>query len=342
MATEDMSGVRLTTAGGIPYKLINPYPTFGGELDSLTGEEEVIISKAELEDFLLECIPRNNHITSPTFSAIDLPRKMPGAAALSCVKFEVTAVDQTRPIDPFNADPAIVPGLAPDTYGPLVKVHLWYAAVSRSFVRDVTVGVGAEYLHIPPSAAWVSDLPEATASGLISVATNGTVGITLLSPSGFSAVANQDALLGMYKVIPTAEWSYKLQPVALPLTAWSQIYFYLGKLNSRQSTALCENAIVDTVMFTGVSAQKIYTNYLQTDLSSWLIELKFSQRCITDGDYCYTWNHTYSPKKGKWIKMVRADIDPATKKLIPSNPKKFLYESADIASIIDTVIVNNP
>lgn len=343
MATKDLTGMRLTTPKGIPYKLLNGYPKFGGELDTLTGEEEVIVAAAELEDFLLECIPRDNHLTSPTFSSITLPKKMPGAAALSCVKFEVSAVDETRPIDPFNADPATVPGLSPDTYGEAIKVHLWYATIARSFVRDITVGIGAEYLHIPPNKLFVSQIPESTAAGRIAIDPfTGVLTIAPIQPDVFDAIKNQDALIGTYKLIPTAEWNYKLQPIGFPTAMWSNLYANLGKLNNRSSPNLCENAPVDTVLFAGITGQRVYSNYLYNAASSWLFEFKFSQRIISDQDFVYTWNHAYSPSQGKWTKPVRAMQDPQTGKTVVSNPKKYLFDSTDLALLFDTVIVNNP
>lgn len=325
MSSEDFSAVRLATAGGIKYRLINGYPKFSETMGSITAEEEYIIEMTDVPAFLREVLPRDN-----TIERITLPRKMPGADHLTTVKVDVSPCDESRPIDPYIAD---LTNPRASTYGVLAKVHIYYEAISRAFVREVTVGIGAEYLHIPPSNLFVSQTPESTAVGILGALpfANGTFNLIAQTVSSVQTNTNTDNLLGAYKIVPTAEWTYKLQPFATTPIDWLGLYYqHLGKVNSVQAMALCENALVETVLFSGVSATKIFTNYLApnnddgTSPSSWLVELKFSQRAAMDDGKFYTWNHVYSPKQGKWTKLERA----------PKGSGNWLYDSADLAAFL--------
>lgn len=330
MATEDFVNVRLHTVSGIEYKLVNGYPRGDESLDSCDWEEEYIIQAKDVDAFLDESISRRNvgGIVGAAVVApfIGNPRTMPGRPELSTVKVHVEPVDMSKPMDPFGAD--TLTSKTTETYGTLARVHIWYSAISRDFFRDVVLSAGAEYMQVPPSNLNVST--DANGGPLDPSNETGQ------SQAALGTAANHDNLLAAYKLLPTIEWTYKLQPFASP--DWATCFALLGHVNDRKSTLLCEGATEETVMYSAVSGTRIYSNYriVNADGSrpnSWLLDLKFSQRCIIEGDMTYGWNHVYSSKtnagKGGWTRLERA----------PKGSGKFLYEKADLATALLTATV---
>lgn len=328
MATEDFVNVRLSTATGIEYKLVEGYPRGDESTESCDWEEEYIIQAKDIDAFLDESISRRNvgGGVGDVLPFIGLPRTMPGRPDLSTVKVHVEPLILTKPIDPYGQDP--LAGAVTETYGKLARVHIWYSSISRDFFRDIVLSAGAEYLQIPPSNLNVST--DANGGPLDPGNNSGQ------SQAVLDTAANHDNLLAAYKLIPTIEWTYKLQQFASP--NWATCFALLGHVNDRRSLVLCEGAIEETVMYVGVSATRTYANYriLNPDGSrpnSWFLDLRFSQRTIQEGGMTYGWNHVYSSKtnagKGGWTRLERA----------PKGSGKFLYEKADLGTALLTAVV---
>lgn len=311
MATEDFLNVRLATAGGIQYKLVHGYPVYEEDQEMCRGEEEYIIRASDVDAFLDEVMPQPDIFDGRP--VLSLTRTMPGFNWVRTAKVRVEPCDATRPFDPMGVDPA-----APDdTYGPLARVHLWYESMSDD-IFEKSVQIGGEYLQIPPANAEVSENPE------FSDPANDPD-----NPANPAFEALKDQLLGAYKLIPTAEWSYKIKRVLVP--DWAGYFAMLGKVNDRVNVELCEGALPETVLFSGVAGSRNFRYYrraLRGD--AWSLDFKLSQRMIVEDDAggvarTYGWNHVYVPNPkngtGEWRKLKR------------KNSGKFLYELADIASL---------
>lgn len=311
-ASEDFTNVRLATLGGIPYKLVEGYPVYEEDRDSCSGEEEYIILASQVDAFLEEVMPQPNLLVGVPVLAIT--RRMPGYDWMMTAKVRVEPLDKTRPIDPYAVDAA-----APaDTYGPLARVHIWYDLQSQDDedAYEISFNAGAEYLQVPPENIEVSENPE------FSDPANDPN-----NPANPAYVANKDPTLSGYKLIPTIEWNYKLRQAFEP--TFATYFALLGKVNSVRRAFLCQNAVAETVLFSGLSGTRTYRSYRRRLLgSSWHLDFKFSQRIITEPDAggvarTYGWNHVYVPNPknnvGEWRKLKR------------KNSGLFLYETTNLA-----------
>ena len=316
MASEDFDNVRLKTPGGIFYKRVEGYPSFDYEEGMGSAEDEIIIESEMVTEFLEESIPayfggESVRDSKTGLITIKLPSVMPGSPELTIRRVHVEPLTKTKPFDPYNFDSAL--GSAKyETYSKLARVHLWYETTSRDFFREVQVSIGAEYLQVGPNKANVD------ANGT-PLDPNNTTG---QSQSQYSFQANKDNTLAGYKYIPTAEWTYNLQPFANP--DWETYFTMLGRVNDRKSTLLCENSIEETVMFTGVAATRTNTGLATSP--NWNVGLKFSQRHITEGGDIFGWNHVYCSSKGKWVQLTRADTG------------RFLYEKSDLSTLLTATV----
>ena len=108
---EDVSEWRLSTAGGIPYKLVSRSGSFSYEDSSAT--EEYIIQASDVLNFALEAFPEPIVIGSNLTYA---PQPtMPGMGSLIPKRLSWKAFIDGMPIDPFGSDPGT------DNYGDFVR-----------------------------------------------------------------------------------------------------------------------------------------------------------------------------------------------------------------------------
>lgn len=303
MATIDFDDVRLSTAGGIAYKLLSMK---GGESDeSATATEVYVIRASNLDAFMIESFPTPQVIGN--LIAISPRRAMPKRPFLVTKQVDFESVDD-RPIDPFGND-ALAPA---GTYQPLVKLTIQYEIARQneddqpdennpeSFLEH-SINAGAEYLHIPPKKVEISakGIEEQSAADVFEV--------------------NKDPQLGAYKIIPTIEHSLRWKFVLKP--AWTTIYQTLGKVNDA-AIKVFNDAKPESVLFSGISGQQSYRYFRRTiQTLPWSLDFKFSQRCVFEANKTYGWNHVYSPNKNAWVKLRRQENN------------LFLYETADFLEL---------
>lgn len=326
MATIDFDNVRLSTAGGIPYKRVSG-PTYSEDREKATAQERIIIEALNLDAFMAEALPYP--IILAGFIVIDPARRLPGAPWMITKSVSMTPVVESLPVDPFGSD--LNNGLTDDeyaaTYGRLVYLDITYeTGVGNEDEQNQpdendpvtflehSLSAGVEYLSIPPTNSTVAEGEDPETN-------QGTYS------------ANRDAQLGAFKIIPTVEhqlkWKWALKP------NWTTIYGAMGKVND-SAIKLFHNAKKHHVLFTGVSGTQNYRMFRsrrnQTGLivDPWSLEFKFSQRTINDGGAQYGWNHVFSPKKGKWVKLKRQDTG------------QFLYEDTDFLDLFKADTANTP
>lgn len=327
MATIDFDNVRLTTAGGIPYKRVSG-PTYYEDREKASAQERIIIPALALDEFMAEALPAP--IIIADLIVIDPARRLPGAAHLITKSVSMTPVDESRPIDPFGSDlgaGALNQDEWERTYGALVYLDITYeTGVGNedeenepdsndpvTFLEH-SLSAGVEYLSIPPTKLEEAEGEDPEANQQ-------------------SYSANRDQQLGAFKLIPTVEhtlkWKWALRP------NWTTIYETLGKVNDRP-IKIFNRAKKEHVLFTGLSGSQSYRlfrsrrNQKGLIVDPWSLEFRFSQRTINDGGEQYGWNHVYSPKKGKWVKIKREDTG------------RFLYEDADMNAMFKADPDNNP
>jgi hypothetical protein len=310
VSTIDFDNVRLSTAGGIPHKVVEGVH-FAGDDESLTAELGLVIQASRFEDFLEEMFP--TPIVLGDLVTISPRMYLLGAPYLRLKSFRTSAAIPGKPLDPLGVDSS-----APDgTYGTLMRIDLSFATLNENDENEPdegdpttflehSVNAGSEYLQIPPKKIEVSekDVDEYTPGG---------------APPA-DAEPNRDIKLGIYKNIVTVEhslkWKFALNP------PWTTIYQTLGKVNN-QALSIFKNAKKETVLFSGISGQQSYRFFRRRATASpWSLDFKFSQRYIHEGGKHYGWNHVYSPAKNKWVRPIRAN-----------DGNKPLYELADFLDL---------
>ncbi len=313
MSTEDFA-TRLETPLGTSYKVVNGFPIYEEDMETASGEDEWIIQVEDIDAVLDELIPQNTVLAGVPVHADSMV--MRGYDWMRVAKVRIEAVDATRPIDPYNWDFVTTGDVAPaKTYGPLARVHIWYTPQSDNIFTETTVTVGAEFLQVPQNTMFTSQS-----------ATGDPITSNYVAGQAVPTEANTDYNLAAYKHIPTAEWEYKLRAFINP--PWSTFFGAIGKINSKAQASICESAVPETVLFSGLAGTKTYRWYRRKALgSAWALSFKMSQRHIIDGGNVYGWNHVYKPKTGIWTKLERA----------PKGSGKFLYASYDLGSLFGLI-----
>lgn len=278
----DASEWRLTTSGGIPYKLVSSEGSFSEE--EAEGREVYIIRASDLLDFVHEGFP------DPTFNVatgmIYYTRRafMPGLP-LHCERIAWKAHDDSRPIDPFGNDPT-----APDgTYGDYVRLEVEYGTSPSNDAEsdpndpltflEVTANGGGEFIPTQArTATWLRFGDETTDDPV------------------------REAHLPQTIACPEVEWSVRWSQI--PYNFFNQIL--ITRLRERLGTVndavmpILQNAPAETVLFAGWSLSQQFTwRPGLTGRSPVKLELKLVERnFVTAEGVQVTWNHQYRPGKG--------------------------------------------
>lgn len=289
----DITQANLATTGGIRYKLLNGYPTFDVSDDGTKSVEEIAIRSVDFAGFVVESMPPP--IFFLNFVVLPPRRRMPGTTFMVTKSISAAPFAGSMPGDPLNAHGNGA------SYDDWYRLTINYETMQESDDRkrepnrpetflEHSLSAGGEFLSIPPNRTEIQegDVDTETSIGEIE--------------------ANQDQQMPIVKVIPTIEHNFKWKYVLEP--NWAEIYKMLGTVNDRALAWIPESK-KDTVMFTGVSGNQVYTwDGAQARVQPWSLDFKFSQKHIQEDEAVYGWNHAFSPKKGKWVKLFRADAQP--------------------------------
>jgi hypothetical protein len=125
---------------------------------------------------------------------------------------------------------------------------------------------------------------------------------------------NRDYELPVLWPIHTVEYGLKWNLVLNP--QFGRWIHALGKVNSDRHQ-LFWNAKRETVLFTGIVASQKFiwnsrrgTTPTSASWGPWTIEFRFSQRVVEECGRTYGWNHVFSPEKGRWVRVFRANGMP--------------------------------
>lgn len=314
----DPSTWRLSTPEGIPYKLLDGYPTFGVQHpDGATAAEKLLIRGTDLGAFLSEIFPPPREV----LGLVIYPetRRLPGTDVLVAKTFSAHPYNPGLPGDPFSTDTSAPSG----TYSFLYEVDIGYETDKKgskdseeedpnepeSFLRH-SITAGGEFITIPAQALKHQTKgrpppfrPDVLGEGAIAETESG------------EAEDNLDQLLPITKIIPitthTLEWRQ------VPLVPWGRIRNKLGHVNS-DVIPLFDLAQPETVLFTGVNGSQ---EYLWDGRRPWTLQFTFVERYLKetgrDGNpRIVTWNHVYVPDVGRFQKLT-----------LPPTHTKFIYES---------------
>jgi len=277
----DSSEWRLSTANGIPYKLIEG-PTGSFNYNGEAKFKEVyIIEENRLLDFIEESFP-------PSFLSGDsinftTPRLMPGSRAVYTTDVTYDPLEDGLPMDPFNNDPEERDGgSAPNgTYARYLKLNISYEAGKPADESDPTTylqvnGRGsAEFLNIQSSGStWEGGDPL------------------------------QQINLPINQVVAETEWTVTFPSMTPPAVAWlfNRARPFLGQVNG-SIFGLINNAPVESVLFTGIGFSESFSSEFNENKEG-QVEMSFLEKRIHGA---YGHNHFYRPDTGQFERIILPD-----------------------------------
>lgn len=278
------------TNGGIPYRVLEGYPTITGDEGKASATEKYIIRASDVEAFYTESLP------APVvyLGSVYWPprRKMPGAPILITRTITFAPHNGTMPGDPFDVDSGNAA-----SYDQFYDVTIQYETLENESDQEQdpndpetflehSVTAAGEFMSWPPTKTQTSP------------------GDVTATPGAGSA-PNEDIMTPIVKTVPTLEHILKWKNCLAP--NWTRIIGLLGHVSDR-TEPLFFNAKRETVLFMGVSGTQSYLwNGASVGVQPWTLDFRFSCKAITEGGSVYGWNHVYSPKHGEWRRLYRAD-----------------------------------
>lgn len=286
------------TTSGIPYAVMAGFPRIFGE-DLLTTKtvEKYIIRSSDAAAFYTESFPAP--VIQGDFITLPFRRRMPGSGFFITKTVEFGPFREERTWDPLGFDPE-----NEEKHDEFCMVTINYETMLESDANprdpekpetflDRQMNAGGEFLTINPKKTAVADVPIGTEA------------------TGSDGEPNKDMLMPIIKAVPIQEWTMRWNFAVAP--NWEKLIGQLGTVNDDEYVFL-ENAEVETVLYTGVSAAQTHSwtgrkdeEAEESTVTTWNLDLKFSQRRIEEADEVFGWNHVWSPDKQKFIKPLLGD-----------------------------------
>lgn len=282
----DWSSARLSTNGGIPYKLVSG-PTFTANEDGASAREMYLMRGTDIEDFFVESLP------PPLIFGglvVKLPRRaLPGSSLFftSSISFEPHTGE--TPGDPLEADAGAVVGTYDRDYLATIDYELTLADDDDEDPNDPetflehSVQAAGEFLNLPTSNL-TSQNTDAEGGG------DGAE--TPFRPSDVvsKVVANLEH---------TLSWKHVINP------DWRTIIRALGKVNNA-ALPIFFDAPDETVLFVGVSGRQEYLwNGRSSRVKPWSLDFKFHHKEIEDDGRIWSWQHAWQGTQQGWGKVLR-------------------------------------
>ncbi len=298
------AAARRQTAGGIPYELVEGYPTFEHTLEGDTAVEQYVIRASDVRAFVAESTPPPYILGNYVFPT--LPRRMPGTLFLFTKSLSFQPHSSTLPGDPLGADTGAPAG----TYETDYLVTINYTTVKKedpdptepeTFLEH-SISIGGENYQVSNTQVKVDD------------------GATAM------ALTDKEAP-GLYVSVAMIVHTYKWPQVLLP--NWDLYVNMLGKVNAAAQSVF-NSAVAETILFESVSgSQNSVWNGASASVQPWNLSFTFKQRVKVDATAGnVTWNHCFVPNRGKWLKPYWTPTG--------TSDKKYMYETANLSLMFRT------
>lgn len=283
---EDPSSWRLTTSGGIPYKMVDIDMDFGAI--EASGQVDVIIQSSRLGDFLDEFLP-----LPVQYGEIYLPQyKYYGDTALVVTKIRVMSLVDGLPIDPFGFDTN-----APErTYGIALKLTLTLEHAPNGELDPgdpktfliITSESSGDFIHTPAASMETEDIDDegAPIPGTKDPVRHPTIPHSVLWP--------QTAYNIRWNMIPYDNF----QEVVLP-----RVKEMLGKVNSDEFDTL-DQEHPETLLLLSYSQERLYSWRLGTIGQSYInLTMKIAEKLIIHDGKPHGHNSAWVPAEG-WRRIL--------------------------------------
>ena len=291
----DYSSWRLSTAGGIKYRLIEG-PTFKcKDMEPVSATEKYLIRGRDIEAFLLDAMAPVTIVLG--VGLVPKRRSLPGAASLVTNSIDFEPADSSKPGDPMQADSGAPAGTYSEFYHATIEyTNIQYddpQSTDPETFLEREISADEQMLELPVSKTVI-----AKGTGTQDTYDTYQQGTT-------PTETNKDKVQYIYKHVPLIKLILRYKFVLSP--NWAFITALLGKVNSTVSSVLY-NAPPQTVLFTTFSGrQQALWGNMGVTIKPWSLDFTFVVRVINEGGRVYGWNHTWSPSLQKWVYVIRAD-----------------------------------
>lgn len=291
MSLEDVSSWRLSTPGGIPFRVIDRSGSFGEEDSEAT--ETYIIEANNLLAFVVEGFPAPYILGGTVFYPLRTP--MGGFPALSVKRITWKGFVDGLPVDPFGADVDPPAG----TYQDFLEVQVTFGTTPQNDTErnpydpltflEITANASGEFLVSP---------------------VRGEAGSALwIIPPASSTLEVREIDVGQPINQVLIEWNVRWAQIPFGWfnsTLMSRLRDAMGKVNST-AMPIFNDAPPETIMFLGFSMSNQYTwRDGNTGASPVALDMKFLEKNFEREEGAFltqvTHNHMYRPGSG-WLRL---------------------------------------
>ncbi len=278
---------RLTTAGGIKYKLFEDTPTGSFTRDAAGIQEKIIIQASDFDAFLNESFPDSILYPQDVYESPD-PRVCPHHDKLFTKKVDLELFPKTLPGDPFGVDSG-----APDkTHSEFLLLTIDYEPLPSGGKDWPSEGGQIDYGTVEISSELGGQFMMVPCSEKVNFGT---------SPGDMQPAKSPTVKIPL--VIPLTQWNVHYPRITrdIVIAKYPTIRSCLGHVNSGV-IPLFMSAAAETVIFMGCSlkATKTWKDTAKTPMEA---TLKFSEKhVVADDGTVKGWNHEYNPETGSWQK----------------------------------------
>ena len=297
----DPSEWRLSTDGGIPYKLVEGFPSGSFEAENAEAEEQYIIRASDLSAFVLESFPAHDVVGGDSFF-FQPRRAFPSLSTLRTRRVSYKPLEQGKPTDPYGIDP----DASDETYADFLSVTINYFTDKGENVDpnnpftflEIAADASGEFLMLPVRSGeseWQD--PEIPAEPDFDV-----------NVKGLNAPISQ--------LIPEIEWT----------VTWSQIdnLFFSILLPIMRSNLGKVNLTPMPLLYFAPSQTLLFVGFSMRQQESWRgglggippvqIEMKFIEKHIDIGGEIVGHNHFWREEEGRFVELNIRDGEPVYRK----------------------------
>jgi len=291
MSYEDSSTWRLSTVGGIPYKLVSMNGSF--EVENGSVSLTVLVPSSRLLSFAEEVLPIPSLVGGfPSYESLGVIT----GTNLRAQRITWKGHTAAKPVDPFGFDG----GGSSGTYQPVCEAVIEYASKQEEDENDpetfleVSCNTAGEFIYSSaPKGKWEDP------------------------GGGGDEEKNKLQALPINILVPESEWNVRWPKV--PSKFWketlvSRLRAALGKVNSN-AMPLLFNAPAETILFAGYSLERSYS-WRVTEPATFSLNMKFLEKHIEDGNNVIGHNEAWKADEG-WKRILFDGVNP-------------LYQSVDL------------
>lgn len=305
---EDPSTWRLSTTGGIPYRLVNRSGSYTDR--DASASETYLIRASDLDSFVNEVFPAPSVLSGAV--VYKKYRRMPGTS-LPPTEISWKGHIEGLPIDPYGADEDAPTG----TYQDILEVEINYNTGDvdskqgneeetdpedpRTYCK-VSGRASGEFLHaMAPRGIW----SEGAGDFVALIEESAVDGIE----PDIEKNRQRAAPVPVMTIVPEIEWTVTWEMIPYDAFRFGTVWFLramLGKLNSLPMPLL-HDAPPGTILFVGFDFEEEYTWRTGGifDTKPVTLSLKFVEKCIVDGDgEIHGHNSFWRPEKGGWSVLI--------------------------------------